>query len=61
MDKKTRPMYMLSRRDSPKARYYRLKVKKWKKIFHANGRKRKEEKESTNTKIVSHTMCFVYA
>ena len=34
---KTRPQYMLSTRDPLKARdTYRLKVKGWKKIFHAN-------------------------
>ena len=37
MDTKTRPLYMLSTRDPPQTREtYRLKVKGWKKIFHAN-------------------------
>ena len=37
MDTKTRPLYMLSKRDLPRTRdTYRLKVKGWKKIFHAN-------------------------
>ena len=37
MDKKTRPLYMLSTRDPPQTREtYRLKVKGWKKIFHSN-------------------------
>ena len=37
MDKKTRSLYMFSTRDPPKTRdTYRLKVKGWKKIFHAN-------------------------
>ena len=35
--KKKRPLYMLSRRDpSQNKDTYRLKVKGWKKIFHAN-------------------------
>ena len=37
MDPKTRPLYLLSTRDPPQNRdTYRLKVKGWKKIFHAN-------------------------
>ena len=37
MDTKTRPLYMFSTRDHLKTRdTYRLKVKGWKKIFHAN-------------------------
>ena len=43
MDTKTRPIYMLSTRD-PLFRprdTYRLKVKGWKKIFHANGNLKK--------------------
>ena len=37
MDTKTRPLYMLPTRDPPQTRdTYRLKVKDWKKIFHAN-------------------------
>ena len=37
MDKKTRPLDMLSTRDPLKTKdTYRLKVKGWKKIFHAN-------------------------
>ena len=37
MDTKTRPLYMLSTRDPPQNKdTYRLKVKGWKKIFHAN-------------------------
>ena len=37
MDTKTRPLYMLPTRDPPKNRVtYRLKVKGWKNIFHAN-------------------------
>jgi len=38
MDTKTRPLYMLSTRDLPQ---YRLKVKGWKNIFHANGDQKK--------------------
>ena len=42
MDTKTRALYMLSTRDPPKPRdTYRLKMKGWKKIFHANGDKKK--------------------
>ena len=37
MDTKTRPLYMLSTRDPPQPRdTYRMKVKGWEKIFHAN-------------------------
>ena len=37
MDTKTRPPYVLSARDPPQNKdTYRLKVKGWKKIFHAN-------------------------
>ena len=37
MDTKTRPLYILSTRNPPQNRdTYRLKVKGWKKIFHAN-------------------------
>ena len=37
MDTKTRPLYMLSTKTHLEARdTYRLKVKGWKKIFHAN-------------------------
>ena len=37
MDTKTRPLYMLSTRSHLKTRdTYRLKVRGWKKIFHAN-------------------------
>ena len=39
---KTRPIYMLSTRDHFRPRdTYRLKVKGWKKIFHANGNQKK--------------------
>ena len=42
MDTKKRPMYMLSRRDHFRPRdTYRLKVRGWKKIFHANGNQKK--------------------
>ena len=42
MDTKTRALYMLSTRDPPKPRdTYRLKMKGWKKIFHANGDQKK--------------------
>ena len=42
MDTKKRPMYMLSRRDHFRPRdTYRLKVRGWRKIFHANGNQKK--------------------
>ena len=42
MDTKTRPLYMLPTGDLLKTRdTYRLKVKGWKKIFHANGDQKK--------------------
>ena len=40
MDTKTRPMYMLSTR-RPLQTSYRLKVRGWKNIFHANGKQKK--------------------
>ena len=37
MDTKTRPLHMLSTRDTPQNKWHiRLKVKGWKKKFHAN-------------------------
>ena len=42
MDKKARPIYMLLTRDSPQTQdIHRLKVKGWRKIFHANNRENK--------------------
>ena len=42
MNTKTRPIYMLSTRDLFRPRdTYRLKVRGWKKIFHANGNQKK--------------------
>ena len=42
IDMKTRSLYMLSTRDPPQNRdTYRLKMKVWKKIFHANGDQKK--------------------
>ena len=42
MDTKTRPVYMLSRRNGLQPQYtYRLKVRGWKNIFHANGKQKK--------------------
>ena len=42
MDTKTRPIYMLSTRTQFRPRdTYRLKVRGWKKIFHANGNQKK--------------------
>ena len=42
MDTKTRPVHMLSTRDQFRPRdTYRLKVRGWKKMFHANGNQKK--------------------
>ena len=42
MDTKTRPICMLSSRDHFSSRdTYKLKVRGWKKIFHANGNQNK--------------------
>ena len=44
MDTKSKPLYTLSTRDPPQNRdRYRLKVKGWKKIFHANRDQKKAE------------------
>ena len=40
MNTKTRPIYMLSTR-RPLQTSYRLKVRRWKNIFHANGKQKK--------------------
>ena len=42
MDTKARPIYILSTRNPLRPRdTYRLKVRGWKKIFHANGNQKK--------------------
>ena len=42
MDTKTRPIYIFSSRDPFSSRNsYKLKVRGWKKIFHANQNQRK--------------------
>ena len=42
MDTKTSPVYILSTRDQPQTRdTYRVKVKGWEKLFHANGNQKK--------------------
>ena len=42
MDTKTRPVYMLSTKTHFRPRdTYRLKVRGWKKVFHANGNQKK--------------------
>ena len=42
MDTKTRPIYMLSTRNPLRPKdTYRLKVRGWKNIFHANGKQKK--------------------
>ena len=61
MDKKIRPVYMLSTRDRFRSRdTYRLKVRGWKKIFHANGNEKKagvailiSDKIDFKTKIIT--------
>ena len=55
MDPKTRPLYLLSTRDPPQNRdTYRLKVKGWKKIFHAN----KDQKKARVTILISDKIDF---
>ena len=55
MDTKTRALYMLSTRDPPKPRdTYRLKMKGWKKIFHANG----DQKKAGVAILISHKIDF---
>ena len=55
MDTKTRPLYMLSTRTHLKTRdTYRLKVKGWKKIFHANG----DQKKARVTILISDKIDF---
>ena len=50
MDTKTRPLYTLSTRDPPRNKdTYRLKVKSWKKIFHAN----KDQKKAGVATLIS--------
>ena len=39
--KKKIPIYVVSKRPTSKQGTYRLKVKDWKKIFHANGEQKK--------------------
>ena len=41
MDTKTRPIYMLSKRNFRPKDTYRLKVREWKNIFHVNGKHKK--------------------
>ena len=41
MDTKTGPVYMLSRDPLQTWDTYRLKVRGWKKVFHANGNQEK--------------------
>ena len=59
MDTKTRPIYMLSTRDPFQTRdTWRLKVKGWKKIFHANGN---QNKAGIEILISDKTITNVYA
>ena len=41
MDKKTKPIYMLSTRNFRSKEVHSLKVNRWKKIFYLNGNKEK--------------------
>ena len=55
MDTKTRPLYMLSPRDPPRTRNtYRLKVKGWTKIFHAN----RDQKKARVAILISDKIDF---
>ena len=55
MDTKTRPLYMLSTNTHFKTRdTYRLKVKGWKKMFHANG----DQKKAGVTILISDKIDF---
>ena len=55
MDKKTRPLYMLSTREEPQNKdTHRLKVKDWKKIFHAN----RDQKEAGVAILISDKIDF---
>ena len=55
IDTKTRSLYMLSTRDPPQNRdTYRLKMKVWKKIFHANG----DQKKAGVTILISDKIDF---
>ena len=52
--KKTRPFYMLSTRNSLQIKRHRLKVRVWKKMFHAN----KNEKKVGVTIFISEKIDF---
>ena len=57
MDTKVRPLYMLSTRDPQGLKTrdtYRLKVKGWKKIFHAN----RDQKKAGVARLVSDKIGF---
>ena len=55
MDTKTRSLYMLPTRDQPKTMdTYRLKVKGWKKIFHAN----RDQKKAGVAILISNKIDF---
>ena len=55
MDAKARPLYMLSTRDPPQTKgHIKLKVKGWKKIFHANG----DQKEAGVAILISDKIDF---
>ena len=57
MDTKIRPIYMLSTRDHLKIRdIYRLKVKSWKKIFHAN----RDQKKAGVALLISDKTDFFF-
>ena len=55
MDTKTRPSYMLLTRGPPQTRdTYRLKVKGWKKLFHAN----RDQKKAGVAILISDKLDF---
>ena len=55
MDTKTRPLYMLLTRDHLKTRdTYRLKVKGWKKLYHAN----RDQKKAGVAILISNKIDF---
>ena len=55
MDTKARPLYVLCTRELPQTRdTCRLKVKGWKKIFHAN----RDQKKAGVTMLISHKIDF---
>ena len=64
MDTKTRPIYMLSTKTHFRPQdTYRLKVRGWRNIFHANGRQKKAGvailiSDKVKVKLLSHVRLF---